>query len=305
MNPLVPEVQAKVISWRPANSTEADLGAVEPLLPTVRAWVELARPREVRQAARYMRAAVGIAEWADRSLGTLDPTVVLDPRNVEYWSMKLNSHQSVRWRERTRSALRVLGRAVNPQGWPPPTQKVGRQDVARPYTPREERVFRLASRLPGRDNRARRLWVVAAALGAGLSGVEIAAAHTGDLLDIGNGRLAIEVRGRNLRLTPLRQDYTDLARASADMAATERFIGGDIHNAVHSVTRRLDPGNGQGFSLRRARSTWLTAHLVAGTPLALLRKVAGPLSANTLDGLLGYAAASTDDQTAVTGALDA
>ena len=76
-------------------------------------------------------------------------------------------------------------------------------------------------------------------------------------------------------------------------------------HAVHVVTRRLGPVNTQGLSLRRARSTWLSAHLVAGTPLASLRRVAGPLSSNTLDGLLGYANASTDDMTAVTGALGA
>lgn len=305
MNPLTPDVQALLEEWRPTNCSERDARRLEPLLPAVRSWVELVPLRDVKQASGYMRAAAGIAVWAHRSLGTTDPEVVLDPRNVELYSMTVSAHRSIRWREKTRSILRTLGRIVNPQGWPPPTRKVGRQKIARPYAAREERAFRLASRLPGRDNRARRLWVVAAALGAGLSGVEIAAAHTGDLVDIGDGRLAIEVRGRSPRLTPLRKDYTQLARAAADLTSTGRLIASDARNAVHSVTSRLDPGNGRGLNLRRSRSTWLTAHLLAGTRLALLRKVAGPLSANTLDGLLGYAAASTDDQTAVLGALEA
>lgn len=58
------------------------------------------------------------------------------------------------------------------------------------------------------------------------------------------------------------------------------------------------------LSLRRARATWLTAHLVAGTPLPVLREVAVPLSAATLDDLLAATPAVTADQ-AVTEALKA
>ncbi|MCQ3804294.1 MAG: hypothetical protein OXC98_01085 [bacterium] len=252
-----------------------------------------------------MSSAAGIARWAYGSLGTFDADVVLHPRNVELYSMTVCAHRSIRWRERTRSTLRTIGRTVNPDDWPLPTRIVGKQEIARPYSAREERAFRHASRLPGRDDRARRRWVVAAALGAGLSGVEIAAARTGDLVDIGNGRLAVRVRGHNPRLTPFRKEYTHLAEAAADMTSSGRFIASDARNAVHWVTERLDPGNGQGLSLRRTRSTWLTAHLMAATPLAVLRTVAGPLSANTLDGLLVYAVASTDEKTAVQGALSA
>ena len=305
MKQPAPEVQAVVEEWRPTDWSERDLRTLDRLLPAIRSWVEQSNPHDARQAAWYMSSAAGIARWAYGSLGTFDAAVVLHPRNVELYSMTVCAHRSIRWRERTRSTLRTLGRIVNPDDWPPPTRIVGKQKIARPYSAREEKAFRLASRLLGRDDRARRLWVVGAALGAGLSGVEIAAAHTGDLVDIGNGRLAVGVGGRNPRLTPFRKDYTHLAQAAADMTSTERFIASDARNAVHWVTGRLDPGNGQGFSLRRARSTWLTAHLLAATPLAVLRTVAGPLSANTLDGLLVYAAASTDEETAVLGALGA
>ena len=57
-------------------------------------------------------------------------------------------------------------------------------------------------------------------------------------------------------------------------------------------------------SLRRARATWLTAHLVVGTPLLVLREIAGPLSAATLDDLLAAAHTISPEQ-AVTEALRA
>ena len=243
--------------------------------------------------------------WAHRALGTVDRDIVLTPENVEYWSMSQNPHRSPKWRERTRWLLRIVGRAANPTAWPPPPQKVSRLKVAKPYTAVEEAEFITAARLPGRSNRATRMWVVSGAFGAGLNGVEVAAVRAADLEHLDHGRLVVRVRGNNARLVPIRAAYTNLARAAAILCPTGRFVTGDHRNAVHAVTRRLGPVNAQGLSLRRARSTWLSAHLVAGTPLASLRRVAGPLSSNTLDGILGYASTSLDDMTAVTGALGA
>lgn len=291
--------------WRPTNWPARDLEALEPLLPMVREWVTLVSPVDAQRTRRALRAAAGLAVWADRSLGTTDPAVVFNPDNVEYWSMTVMAARSARSREMTRSTLRILGRAVNSHDWPAPTEKVGRQRIARPYTPIDEAAFRLAAGLPGRANRAKRMWLVAAGLGAGLNGTEIAAARARDVEPLKGGRLAIRVRGNKPRLVPVRNDYTNLARAAAGDSPTDRFIPTDGRNAVHSVAERLDPGDGQGLSLRRARSTWLVAHLLAGISLPGLRIVAGPLSMNTLDGLMGHAVASMDRQAALAEALRA
>ena len=291
--------------WRPAKWTARDVEALEPLLPTIREWVTTVPPRDANQAAQFLRAAAGLAVWADRSLGTTDPALVLHPNNVECWSMTVMADRSARWREKTRGTLRTLGRAVNPHDWPAPTEKVGRQNIARPYTPGEEATFRLAAALPGRANRAKRMWIVAAGLGAGLYGTEIAAARTGGLETLQGERLAIRVRGNNPRSVPIRNDYTTLARNAAEGSPTDRFFPTDVRNAVHSVAERLDPGDGQGLSLRRSRSTWLVAHMVTGTSLAGLRIIAGPVSMTTLDLLVPYAVASIDNHTAIVGALRA
>ena len=299
--PLGADVKDLLERWRPTNWDDSDMRTLEPLLPTIRGWVEQAKPGNADQTRRFLLAASGIAVWAYQSFGNIDPTVVFHPSNVEQWSIEVCADRSMRWREVTRSRLRTLGQVVNPEGWPSPTRKVGTQQIAQPYTTLEEKVFRLVYRLPGPANRSQRLWIVCGSLGAGLRGVEIAAAHTSDIETLGNGRLAVRVRGNNPRLVPIRTDYTDLARAATNASATDRFVPTDARNIVHNAVSKLEPR----LSLPRARSTWLVAHLLAGTSLAVLHKIAGPLSANTLDGLLPFATNTLDEETAALGALGA
>ncbi|MDE0233981.1 MAG: hypothetical protein OXM62_03135 [bacterium] len=287
--------------WRPANWNKSDLRTLEALLPAVRGWVRQTEPSDAAKTRRLLLAASGIAVWALRSFGNTDPTVVFHPSNIEAWTMTVCSDKSMRWRETTRSRLRAMGRVVNPDGWPSPTRQVGRQQIAQPYKPVEERVFRLVGGLPGGATRRQRLWIVCGSLGAGLRGTEIAACRTGDLENIADGRLAVRVRGRHPRLVPIRADYTDLAQAAISASAKDRLVFPDSGDVVHTTARRLRPA----LSFRRARSTWLVAHLTAGTPLGVLRRVAGPVALSTLDELLPFAADAVDDQTAALKALGA
>ena len=296
-----PDVTEVLERWRPANWNEGDLQILGPILPTIRGWVKQMNLHDAHQTRRFLLAASGVAVWAVRSFGNADPTVVFHPLNVEAWTMTVRRDKSLRWREVTRGNLRSLGRVVNPDGWPPPTQQVGKHDIARPYTTVEERIFRLAYRLPGPADRSKRMWIVCGSLGAGLRGVEIAATRTSDLESIADGRWAVRIRGRHPRLVPIRTAYTDLTRAAADASPTERFVPTDARNVVHTTVSRVDPR----LSLRRARSTWLVAHITAGTPLPVLRRVAGPLSLNTLNGLLDHIVTFMDDDTAALGALSA
>ena len=126
--------------------------------------------------------------------------------------------------------------------------------------------------------------------GWGCEAREIGAAELGDLSEIHEGRLVVQVRGRDARLVPIRADWTDTARQAATLAQQraepcDGFIRSQDRNAAARAANRIRIGD-MSLSLRRARSTWLTAHLEAGTPLPVLREVAGPLSAATLDDLL-------------------
>ena len=207
-----------------------------------------------------------------------------------------------------RSVLRQVGRTVNLAGWPEQPDEVGRPPACAPYDAIDEALFREAAGLPGVDHPATTLWVAAAACGAGMRGPEISAAELGDLTEVQAGRLVVQVRGKDARLVPIRACWTDTARQASALAHQRaercaRFIIPQDRNAAARAANRIRIGD-TALSLRRSRATWLTAHLEAGTPLPALREVAGPLSAATLNDLLGATNALTPEH-AITEALGA
>ena len=295
---LPPDVMRVLERWHPQEWSDSDLRALEQVRDTVTEWVAKAAPRNPFVARRMLRTSAMLAVWAHQTWGTVDVATVLDPRNVEHWVMSVNSDRSAGWRENARGALRAVGRAAYPAGWPTPRQG-GRQTVAVPYTQVEETWFVQTARLAGRSNRAARLWVVAGAFGGGLNGTEITAATIDDFEEIANGRLVVTTRGAKARMVPIRRAYTDLTREALEHCPADRLIRTAGRNIVYWISSELDTGDGEGLSLRRSRTTWLQAHLLAGTPLPALRRIAGPLSANTVDKLLIDAAAGLDNNTAV------
>ena len=206
---LAPDMTRVLEGWRPDGWSDDDLRALESVRETVRDWVVKAPPGNPHVARRLLRTTAMLTLWAHRTLGTTDVRTVLDPRNVEYWVMKVNSHRSPAWRENARGALRSVGRAANPAGWPAPRQ-VGRLTIAAPYPQPEKKAFVRAAKLAGRSNRAGRLWVVAGAFGGGLSGRELDRARVDDIIEVANGRLAVRTRGPKARLVPFRKGYTKL-----------------------------------------------------------------------------------------------
>ena len=296
---LTPAVAKMLEHWRPQGWCDSDLQTLGLVRDTVRDWVVRAAPRNPHVARRMLRASAMLAVWAHQTWGTTDVGTVLDPRNVEYWVMSVNADRSAGWRENTRGALRTVGRAVNPQGWAVPSPPIGSTGIAAPYNSLDETGFVQAARLAGRFNRAARLWVAGGAFGGGLYGREITAATVHDFEETVDGRLVVTTRGPKARMVPIRRAYTKLVREALERSHKGRFIQATGRNTVYRIGTELDTGDGEGLSLRRARSTWLHAHLLAGTPLPALRRIAGPISANSVDILLKDAAAVLDNETAV------
>ncbi len=306
MSPTVGVEAARAIEdWCPIGWPLGDVEAVEVLLPLVHGWVVAAEPATAVMARRFVRATAGIALWASRSLGTTDAETVLAPANVEYYTMVACADRAATWRSDTRWCLRVVGRAANPAGWAEATQRFGRQGAAEPYSCGEEATWRLAVSLGVRRSDTRRGWVVCGALGAGLRGPELADAQGEDLVALAGERIAVRVRGPHARLVPVRSSYTALAVRLQRGASCGPLVNGHGRNAVHKLLESLGDRDRDGLSLRRARATWLCAHLTAGTPLGALRRIAGPLSANTLDALAGHIAAARSEEDAAVGGLGA
>ncbi len=81
----------------------------------------------------------------------------------------------------------------------------------------------------------------------------------------------------------------------------DRSVAARVASDDRAKRSTEDARHSEGFGhlyLTRARSTWLQAHLLAGTPLAALRVIAGPLSLNTLTQLLSVATQNVDPEDA-------
>ena len=147
--------------------------------------------------------------------------------------------------------------------------------------------------------------MVAATLGAGLLSPAIAAAETSDVIDLGGGRVGVQVRGRHPRVVPVRRDYTSLVTEALGLVGGERLVSASHRTAVYTLCRQVGFGGHGSLSVRRARSTWLVAHLRARTSLAVLRQIAGPVSCDTLTALLTASASGLDPIAAASEGLGA
>ena len=229
---------------------------------------------------------------------------MLHPHNVHHFTTVVCAERAQRFRLTLRSALCRVGRAANPDGWDPLVPEFGRNRMPEPYSSATEAGFGLAAVMPGRRNLAARMWVVAGAFGAGLLGPQIAGAGPQDLVAMIGGRVGVQVGGDNPRLVPIRVPYSDLALRASRAADGGRFIAAKGRNAVSSVAGRLIVA-GEGLSLRRARVTWLAAHLAAGTNLAALHIISGRVGAQTLDSVLAHVAADMSAEEAAIEGLKA
>ena len=295
---LPDDVVATLVRWRPARTSAGDSALLETVLPEVRRWVAAAVPPDVAAARRMLRAVAAMTLWGCETFGFADERLLWQPRNVEWWVMVINADRSRHWRHNTRGVLRRVGRTVCPDDWPVVPRSAGRSSLPIPYNQRDEEAFRVAAGVAHRGDRAGRMWVVTASLGAGLLGSELGTSVAGDLVELGAGRLGVRIsRSRNPRLVPFRMAYTDLVEQAVQVveaAGGGRFVRSDRRNAVYDSALALAPRGGAGLMLRRARVTWLAAHVEAGTGLAVLRAIAGPVASCTLTGLMTDSAASLD-----------
>ena len=289
-----------IAGWTPVKFVPGE--QAELVLSTARTWVTATAPSSVGDASRLLSAVVGLMVWVHSSVGDFSAETVLCPTNTELWVIEENKHRSRVWRSTARACLRRVGRAVNPDGWPAVPQPLSRPEPQIPYSTSEAQTFKLIAGLTGYKNRPARMWIAAGSLGAGLAGSELGAAHVDDVVEV-DGRLTIQVRGRNPRIVPVRACWTDtlnqaVEATKAAQPADSRFVALESRKAVYGIVAGIAAVNGTPLRLSRARATWLTAHLTACTPLAVLRIIAGPLSMSTLDGLVDAATETLTADTA-------
>ena len=290
--------------WLPVSARALDPEFLAKVEPHARSAVEAADPKAVKAAHRMLRASFGIITWVLGNVGFLDPETVWHPENVRVYVDEVNRGRSVDTRQELRWTLSELGRA-NSRFWSPETEKLPRSGPATPYDLVEESALRLVPFLKGVPGRPEELAVAGFSLGAGMNAPQIRLATPGDVIDMGGGRVGVEVKGNHARVVPVRADYTSMVLRAVEYSDGDRFVKATSRNAVFCAAERVMVHGFGHLELARARSTWLQAHLAAGTSLPALCVIAGPLSMNTLDGLIGPVSESLTAQAAAVEGLKA
>lgn len=292
------DIETAVNSWQPREWSNSDERLLPRVLPVVREWVLAASPPTVTRARNWMAFVAEAALREYLKSESTDPEIIFQPRQIDSFVRSTKRWRSPRSQYAASSALKLVGRVVVPHVIPPKSPPIGRIPVSEPYTAAEEEAFRIAAEAEGRSNRAARLWLNAAVCGAGLDGPEAIAAGPADIEQLGDNGLAIRVSGPNSRLVPIRGTYVDNVRAAIQLTTGQRFYKARSRNAASNIASQLRVDGLGTFSLRRARSTWICAHLREQTPNAPFRKFSGPIRAETLTQLLSRVADEIDEQTA-------
>ena len=134
---LKPEVAAAITKWKPLQREPRIQNVVAPV---ARSLVTAAAPNTPSTATLMLAGVCQMMVWADQSLGTL-ATEVINPRNVTVFIFSHGKDRSLNWKHTTRTTLRRVGRAVNPQAWEDRPPRIRRLPCALPYDAATERLL--------------------------------------------------------------------------------------------------------------------------------------------------------------------
>ena len=304
-SPLSDEAAA-VIGWLPLSARDMDAAVLAEIQPMAQAGLCAVAPRNRTQAQELLRAMYVYLPWTLRKRGTLNKGTVWHPHTVDDYLDDVKDERSVELRQNNRIILARVGRAANPTSWPRRPRPLGRSPVAEPYSAAMESALCLAGELRCLQHGGpAELFTAVGSIGAGISGTEIKAAEPCHIINLTEDRLGIHVYGEHERVAPIRASYTRLAELAVQAANGQPFISKTSANAVYRAAERVSVKNGGHLSFPRARKTWLSAHLRAGTDLPDLARFSRPVKTDTLTALLKIIARDIDPMEAALRGLKA
>lgn len=240
---------------------------------------------------RCIRALAYLTSWCVDQHIPIDVEHVLDPDTVErYCTEGLSGTEASM--SRVRGDLRRLGRTLTATApWEPLPAPLSRTKLPPPYSRAE---LALIERDIARQATALRRQTASATsllgLGAGLDGRWNTKVRGTAVKKVG-GLVVVEVPDPAARRVVVRAGFAeDLLGLAA--AAGEGLLIGDrkvSKNASSEFAADIIIDGGRiPFSPARLRSTWLVAHLEAGTQLPTLLQAAGMRTFGSLGDLLGF-----------------
>jgi hypothetical protein len=167
---------------------------------------------------QYQVATYGMELEASRLFGQYQVEDTLTHAATKIWSTR-GSQMTARW------ALRKIGRAAHPTGWPAKPKSIKDQPTE-PYTAEEvNRLLRRARNLPKDYQRTRLMGILLLGLGAGLDGKDIPWVR-GSHVFVGERGVWVHVhtKGRERRVPVLQRFEEELLALSVEVG-DDRFIG--------------------------------------------------------------------------------
>lgn len=257
----------------------------------VRRAVHHTAPLTVYSEKQLYPAASRLALFAWGTAGLpLEDDVVFDPGVIERFTRAELATYSRAGRNTIRARLRRMSEVLLGDGARGRFRALGKAEASRPYT--DSDVASLLSWAVAQRDTERRTSasaLLALGLGAGLAGQEIIRLRVEDLTEDADG-VVVSVKGDGARDVPVLRQWEAL------LLERKRFVGpsgwafrsgqrGGNVNLVTDFASRM-PAPAVSLQSRRMRATWLSGHLIAGTPLSALLPAAGLESAGALDRVL-------------------
>ena len=188
-----------------------------------------------------------------------------------------------------RSVLLAISAAVLPNSGPKLTA-MHKRTIQAPYTSSEMRAHALWAR--GQKTalaRHRGMLLVGFCAGAGLQPGELRTLNRSDV-SIDDAGVVVRVRGSNPRLVPMLREWEDWAEFAVNGYPATELLWGGPHpgggkNMVSQFTART---MGIAPTPARLQATWITTHLMLGTPVKELIRAGGMTRFENLDQYLTY-----------------
>ena len=118
-----------------------------------------------------------------------------------------------------------------------------------------------------------------------MDGRTIPKAKSSDVVDLGDGRLGINVVAKRPRLVPIRPPYDDLVREAVELSKGPLLVGSMTRLRSHQE-KFIVSGTNEFIKLSRLRASWLVELLESGERLDQIVYQAGFTSCGPLDGFM-------------------
>lgn len=248
------------------------------LEPVVTSAVTKTARRTGREPRSLYPVATAFVLWAWQTKGLdLDVTRMFRRRVVEEYVHRGMESFARGSRATYRSVLLTIVDAVTPPSELP--FPIPRSDPTPPYTVAEIAALRSWASAQGSNVRRRDAAVLLAmGFGAGLATRELLSVRTGDI-DVRGDEIHILVWSGRPRLVPVLSAWQPGLRAAIGELGDDQWVFRVGRTGVRSaqITDFLHRGHTTKLDVRpaRMRTTWLLAHLQAGTPPRDLLRIAG------------------------------